>query len=154
MQSIIDTISNAYDGVIFFFKDIFTSIKSFFVSLLETIGNYYDAVITYVNNVFISFKDFILDLPLLISEKFFSAVNSFVDYASNTILSYLTGSSSLSGIMQSVFNDIGSSSIGSTVLYCLNRSGIVSCFQILTVGLAIWVAVKVFLFIKSLIPLL
>jgi len=150
MQSIIDTISNAYDGVIFFFKDIFASIKSFFVSLLATIGNYYDAVITYANNVFISFKDFILDLPLLISEKFFAAINWLVDWASDSLLSL--GPGSLTASMQSAFNIISSSSSGSAIMYCLQRVEFQSCFLILAVGLSLWGSIKVAMFIKSLIP--
>lgn len=123
-------------------------------ALIDTITKYWDAFINYFNNVFISLKLFLLDLPLLAFEKAWSATKWLLTWASDSISSSLSGPMSLASNMQSALDSISSSPVGQAVMYCLQRSQLGHCFQILTVGLTIWSTVKVIRFIKSMVPFL
>lgn len=120
-------------------------------AFIDTITSYWDAFINYFNNVFISLKLFLFDLPILIFEKVWSAVKWLFTWASDACSYCLSGSNSLPGNMQSAFDIIASSQVGPAILYCLHRSGLVHCFQILTCGVIIWSTFKLIGFIKGIL---
>ncbi|MDO9049071.1 MAG: hypothetical protein Q7U66_15240 [Methylobacter sp.] len=120
-------------------------------AIIDTITRYWDAFINYFNNVFTSLKLFLFDLPILIFEKVWTAVKWLFNWASDSCSYCFTGANSLPGNMKSAFDMIAASQVGPAILYCLQRSGLVHCFQILTFGVIIWSVFKLIGFIKGIL---
>lgn len=148
MQALINTVVDIYQKFIAFFGDAFLSFKSFFEALFASIANYYDAFITYFNNVFLSLKLFLIDLPLVVLKKVFEGLMWVLQWVADSC-SACIGSAGSSGELvtkfQSAFNAMASYSPG--MMYVINRSGVPEAFQILTCGMTVWAAVKVFKFL-------
>lgn len=121
----------------------------FIQTIIDTLTKYYEGFINYLKNIFLSLKLFFIDLPILIFEKAWAAVTWLFTWASESCAYCFSGTSSLPTQIQGGFNSLAGSSIGSGVLYCLQQAQIEECLRILTCGVIIWSVFKLMGFIKA-----
>jgi hypothetical protein len=152
MQGVIDTLTNYYDKFIFFFIDVFASVKSFFVAILDTIENYYDTVHTFITNGFESLRSWVTDIPIWLLKKGFEALLWVLNWAAESCSYCLGGvfhAGELADKFQWAWNTIATYSPG--LIYVVNRCGVPEAFKILVCGMGIWAVVKTIMVIKGIL---